>query len=327
MTETPHLFNLLVLLLWHECLRWQERGARPWLAIPALVLLMAAWARLNGETLAGLIVLAAYCIGAAVEFLCAGNAQERQTATNKTIRLSGAAILCVGAAWFHPDGYKPLCENIRLLFLELPRNWPGGYGSMDFQSVEAQGFLGWLAVVFLFLVWRRPRLTSGAALVLVSWIGLACYAQRYIPFMVVLTVPILAAGAGRRWGWGWGVLAVGVLVAGLPRAIEPVPTRAVRFIREHPSEFGGRMFNHHTWSGYLAKEWPGQQRFIEGADSIRAYRQISNLGTNWLGLLERSDVGWTLMPRRHCLNQGLRELASWRCAYSDEVAAVYRRVP
>lgn len=325
--ETPRLFDLLVLLLWHEGLRWHERGTRPWSAILALLLLMSVWARFNGETLAGLIVLAAYCLGAASEFISAGTAPERVTAKNKTIRLSCAAILCLGAAWFHPAGSQPLCANIRLLFLKLPRNWPGGYGSLDFQSVVARGFLGWLAALFLFLVWQRPRLTPGAKLVLVSWIGLACYAQRYIPFMVVLTVPILATSAGRKWGWGWAVLAVGVLVAGLPRTTAPVPAAAVQFVREHPAELGVRIFNHHTWSAYLAKEWPEQRRFIEGVDSIQRYQQIANLGTNWLELLNRSDVRWTLMPCRHCLNQGLRELANWRCAYSDEVAVVYRRLP
>ena len=325
--ETPRLFDLLVLLLWHECLRWHERGARPWAAILALLLLMSAWARLNGETLAGLSVLAAYWLGATIELLHAGTAPEQATAKKKIIRLSCAAILCVGAAWLHPDGYQPLRENIRLLFRNLPQNWPGGYGSLNFQSVVARGFLGWLAALFLFLVWQRPRLTPGAGLVLVSWVGLACYAQRYIPFMVILTVPILAASAGRKWGWGWAVLAVEVLSAGLPRTTAPVPAAAVQYIREQPAEFGGRIFNHHTWSAYLAKEWPEQRRFIEGADSISGYQQIANLGTNWLALLERSDVGWTLLPCRHCLNQGLRELANWRCAYSDEVAVVYRKLP
>ena len=123
--EAPHFFNLLVLLLWHECLRWHERGARPWPAIVVLVCLMAAWAGLNGEILAGLIVLAAYGIGAGVEFIRAGNEHERQTAKYKTLRLSGAGLLCVGAAGLHPAGSKPLYENIRLLVLELPRNWPG----------------------------------------------------------------------------------------------------------------------------------------------------------------------------------------------------------
>ena len=325
--EVPHLFNLLVLLLWHECLRWHERGTRPWPAIVVLVCLMAAWAGLNGEILAGLIVLAAYGIGAGVEFIHADNEHERQTAKYKTLRLSGAGLLCVGAAGLHPAGYKPLSENIRLLFLELPKNWPGGYDSMDFQSVAARGFLVWLAVGFLWSVWQRPRLTPGAALVLVGWIGLALYARRYIPFMVVLTVPILAQSVSRKWAVGWGALAVGVLLMGLPPAVGPVPAEAVQFIRAHPAEFAGRMFNHPTWGGYLMKELPGRRVVVGESDSIRLYRQIANLSTNWWELLERSDVGWTLMPRRHWLNQGLRELPSWRCAYSDEVAVVYWRLP
>ena len=326
--EALHLGNLLGLLLWHECLRWHERSNRPWLAIAALIFLMAAVAGLNSELLLpGLIVLAAYGIGAGIEFIRAGNEHERQTAKHKTLRLSGAGILCTGAAGLHPAGYKPLCENIRLLFLELPRNWPGGYGSLDFQSVAARGFLVWLVVVFLWLVWQRPRLTPAAMLVLVSWTGLALYARRYIPSVIVLTAPILANNAGRKWELGWGALAVGVLIMGRPPAVGPVPAEAVRFIRAHPAEFDGRMFNHHMWSEYLRKELPERRVLIEEAGAIGPYRQISKLSTNWLALLERSEVAWTLLPRRHCLNQGLRELPDWRCAYSDEVAVVYRRLP
>ena len=325
--EPPHLFDLLVLLLAHECLRWHERAVRPWPALTALALLLAVWARFQGEMLAGLILLAAYCTGAAVEFLRAGTAAARHAAKAKTFRLGGVGLFCVGAAGLHPAGWLQLCENIRLLFRALPRDWPGGYNTVDFQSVAARGLLVWLAAVLLDLVWRRPRLTPGAGLVLVSWIGMAGYAQRYLPVMVILTVPLLAASAGRKWGWAWVGLAVAVLLAGLPGAPGPGPDRAVQFIRAQPAERGRLIFIHHTWNEYLAQAWPAQPRFIASPDSIREYQQIANLGPNWRKLLDRRAVAWTVLPCRHCLNQGLRELANWRCAYSDDVAVVYRRVP
>ncbi|MEI8314685.1 MAG: hypothetical protein WCG79_04450 [Verrucomicrobiota bacterium] len=322
-----HVGNLLFLLVGHECLRWQERGVRPWLALAALVVLLAAWARLSGETLAGLILLGVYCAGAGAEWLRADTAPARQTARHKTLRLAGAGLLCAALAGLDPAGYRPLVEQVRFLFLALPRNWPGGYGTLDFQAAEARGFLIWLAAVFLFLVWQRPRLTPSAALVLVSWIGLAFYARRYVPVMIVLTAPVLAQSAGRKWWLGWGALAVAVLLAGRPLAAEPVPVNAVRFIRGQPAEFTGRLFNLPAWEGYVRQELPGQRVFIADVADIQAYRQIANLSTNWLELLDRSAVAWTLLPRRHCLNQGLRELANWRCAYTDDVAAVYRRWP
>jgi len=332
----PHVFSFLMLLLWHECVRRVERGARPWL----LAAVMALWVNLHGGFLAGFFVLGAYWLGAL-----------RDAA--KLRRLSGAALLCAGAVLLNPSGWRLPWHNLQFLRSEFLLNSLAEYASMDFQSREARGFLAWLAVLFVTLAWRRPRLSAGESLVLVSWTAFALYSQRNIPLMVVLTAPLIApalsAAVGERWRalsarlggdkCGWPVVAVLTCAAvvcvahptELPR--DRWPVAAVEHIRAHPSEFSGPMFNDYLWGGYLLKALPEQKVFVDGRTDfygealIRDYFAVSELRTNWLATLKRYDARWTLLPRRSRLNQALAELPGWHCVYDDGVAVIYRRLP
>jgi len=327
----PHVFSFLMLLLWHHCIR---RGASPWL----LAVIMAAWVNLHGGFLAGFFVLGAYWIGSFRDA-----AQFR--------RLSLALLLCAGAVLLNPNGWRLPWHNLQFLRSEFLVNWLAEYSSMDFQSREARGFIGWLAVLFVTLAWQRPRLTMGESLVLVSWTAFALYSRRNIPLMVILTAPLIAPAlskaVGERWralsarlggtARGWPVvaaLALGVVVCmahptELPRNRWPVA--AVQYIREHPADFGGRMLNDYVWGGYLLKALPEHHVFVDGRTDfygealIRDYVAVTELKTNWLATLDRYDVQWTLLPRRSRLNQALAELPEWQRAYTDEVAVVYQR--
>ncbi len=332
----PHVFSFLMMLLWHECVRRVDRGARPWL----LTAVMALWVNLHGGFLAGFLVLGAYWLGAV-----------RDAA--KLRQLSGAALLCAGAVLLNPSGWRLPWHNLQFLHSEFLVNWLAEYASMDFQSREARGFLAWLAILFVTLAWRRPRLTSSASLVLVSWTAFALYSRRNIPLMVILTAPIIAPAlseaVGERWRalsqrlggdkHGWPVVATlacaGVLCVAHPTELprERWPVAAVQYIQQHPTEFNGRMFNDYVWGGYLLKALPEQRVFVDGRTDfygealIRNYVAMTELQTNWLATLERYDARWTLLPRRSRLNQALAELPAWRCAYTDEVAEIYRRLP
>ena len=55
----PHLFSLLLIVPWHECVRRLERGTQTrWMTL-ALMLLMGLWANVHGAFLAGFVVLGA----------------------------------------------------------------------------------------------------------------------------------------------------------------------------------------------------------------------------------------------------------------------------
>lgn len=339
----PHVFSFLLLLLWHECVQRLDRGTQPRLMVAAMGLLMALWVNIHGGFLAGFLVLGAYWLGAV------GDAAKLR-------RLSIAALLCAGAVLLNPSGYKLPLHNLMFLRSEFLVNWLAEYSSMNFQSREARGFLAWLALLFLTLAWRRPRLSRAESLLLISWTWFALYSRRNIPLMVILTapiiVPVLSEAVTERWravserlrdcqqkARGWPVVGAlaWVIVVCVPHPTElPAdrwPVAAVRHIQQHPDEFTGRMFNNYVWGGYLLKVLPAHRVFVDGRTDfygealIRDYNAATTLQTNWLAVLESHDVRWTLTPRKSCLNQALAELPNWRCTYTDEVAAIYRRNP
>jgi len=339
----PHLFSFLLLVVWHEAVRRMNRGTQPRLTLATMAALMVCWVNLHGGFLAGFLVLGAYWLGAIGDTL-------------RFRRLGIAMLVCAGAVLLNPSGYKLPWHNLSFLRSEFLVNWLAEYSSISFQSREARGFLVWLGLLFLTLAWRRPRLSRGEALLLVSWTGFALYSRRNIPLMVLLTAPLIAPAlseaVSQRWramserlrgcqehanGWPVVAMVAWMIVVCIPHPTELPsdrwPISAVRYIREHSDEFTGRMFNDYVWGGYLLKALPEHKVFVDGRTDfygealIREYHATTTLQTNWLTTLKSHDVRWTLLPKRDRLNQALAELSSWHCVYTDEVAAIYRRFP
>ena len=153
------LFSCLLLVPWHEAVRRRQMGV--------LALMSVAWANLDGAGfVGGLLVLATYATA------------------GREVRMVVALALCAALSGLNADGY-------RLLSVGWESLWAGP--TMNFQLPEAGGFLVWLGLMFVGLAWRRPRLPVGEGLVLVCWVALALYSRDNIPFMVVLTAPVLAA--------------------------------------------------------------------------------------------------------------------------------------
>jgi hypothetical protein len=128
-----------------------------------------------------------------------------------------------------------------------------------------------------------------------------------------------------------------VAVVAVPRPTEmPAknwPVAAVEFIRQHPGQFEGNMFNHYVWGGYLAHALPEHRVFVDGRTDfygeslIRQYNDTSLLHTNWLQALQQYHVDWTLLPTDNRVNLALALLPEWHCVYSNDVATIFRKQP
>lgn len=338
----PHVFSFLMVVLWHgELLRFEREGGARRLAV-TLPGLMVLWVNLHGAFLAGLMILGAYAVGA-----------WRDRA--KCRALVGVLALCAVASLVNPSGYRLHLHNVEFLQSKFLTGWLGEYQSANFQTPGPRAFLAWLALIFLTQALRRPRLSAGQGLVLLLWTYFALYSVRNIPLLALLSAPLLApawsAWLRDRWpalsdritgavavGRSWPVavaVAIGAILY-VPRPVELSPgfwpVRAAQFIREHPREFTGNMFNQYVWGGYLLAKLPEHKVFIDGRTDfygealVREFADTTALKTNWPVALAKYDVQWSLMPTRHPLNQALA-LAGWRCAYTDPVATIYRRSP
>jgi hypothetical protein len=341
----PHVFSFLLMWLWNDALR--SAGVPPVLsatderhgrdgraALLLLPVLTVLWVNLHGAFLAGFFVLGAYWLGAVI---------ERDWTRVRRLTVIGA--LCAVASLANPSGYKLHLHNLAFLQSKFLTGWLAEYSSTNFHSPGSFGFLAWLALIFLTLALRRPKVSAGDGVLLVMWMYFALYAGRNIPLLVILTAPILAPAWTGLWRdrlqqineacRGWPVVAVAAVafVVFAPHQTEmPAerwPVRAVEFVRQ--SNLTGHMFNQYVWGGYLMWYLPEHRTFVDGRTDffgegvIREFSDTTALRPGWEKPLEKYDVRWTLMPSDHRLNLALAARGGWSCVYSDEVAMVWRR--
>jgi hypothetical protein len=353
----PHAFSFLLAALWIDALRRFDRGGTPRRLAISLGVLTVLWVNLHGGYLAGFVTLGVYWCGTAMELVLARSDPIRRDAVRRKLTaLTGVAVLCGVVSLLNPSGYKLHVHNLHFLRSEYLSNWLAEYASSNFHDADSHGFLAWLALTFLILALVRPRLSPSSGLLVIVWTYCALYARRNIPLLVVFVAPILAtalAGAAPPWvrrlsqrlreinetSRGWLLIGVAAVVAItiVPRPTEmPAkkwPVDAVEYIKGHPDQFQGNMFNIYIWGGYLLHALPEHRVFVDGRtdfygeELIRQYDDTSLLHTNWQAALQQYNISWTLLPTDHRLNLALALLPDWHFVYSNEVATIFRKQP
>jgi len=353
----PHAFSFLFAALWCDALHRFERDASARRLGVVLGVLTLLWVNLHGGYLAGFITLGVYWLGAAIELVLGRTDRVRWlVARQKLQALTGVIVLCGLLSLLNPNGYQLHLLNLQFLHSDYLTNWLAEYASSNFHDIDSRGFLAWLAVTFLTLALVRPRLSPTAGLMLIVWTYLALYAGRNVPLLAIFVAPILATAladasppwvrrlSGRlaetyavsRGGLFVGVVAIAAIVAWPHPTEMPAkkwPIAAVGYIRQHPEQFQGNMFNQYVWGGYLLHALPEHRVFVDGRTDfygeslIRQYDDTSALRTNWMQALEQYHVSWTLLPTEQRLNLALALLPGWQCVYSNEVATIFRKQP
>ena len=170
----------------------------------------------------------------------------------------------------------------------------------------------------------------------------------------------LRAASDAGHGWLWAVPVAVAMIAGAPRpTVMPAsdwPVEAVEYIQHYPGKLPGHLFNAYPWGGYLMWALPAHPVFVDGrtdfygAELIREFRdtmalsagfsmsvagaQVDNAAVRdatvqqakWQRMLDKYQVGWTLLPTAHPLNQALALLPNWVCIKRDDVATVFIRL-
>jgi len=91
------------------------------------------------------------------------------------------------------------------------------------------------------------------------------------------------------------------------------------------------MLNHYNLGSFLLWFLPEHKVFIDGrADSygevfVREYVDADMLSTNWVAIMEKYKVDWTLFGSEHALNRLLETNPGWRNVYSDGQVAIFTR--
>jgi hypothetical protein len=111
------------------------------------------------------------------------------------------------------------------------------------------------------------------------------------------------------------------------------PVATVEYLKgpEAKAALHGEMFNDYGWGGYLMLYLPERKVFIDGRNDfygeelVREFRQVYDVKPGWENVLEKYNVGWTILPRKHSFNSLLALRKDWKLLYQDDVATVYTR--
>jgi len=216
----PHLFTLLLVVLWTGNLERLRRGQgfRWWIA----PLLMILWANLHGAFLAGFVLWGIYLLGElwdgwlkrAVRMDGLGGPQNEEVGTSgdqylrpdfnalkvksqlKDYLLLG--VLSFAVTFLNPSGWHLWGTSLGFLQNRYLVSHTAEYLPPNFQEPSSWPFLG-LIVLSILVVGRAGKSINGAHLLLLgAWTAMGLFSARNIPIYAVLAAPVLAEAAGDR---------------------------------------------------------------------------------------------------------------------------------
>lgn len=352
----PHLFTMLGVALLFPLL---EGGSlrRSWWAIP----LFAVWCNMHGGFVYGLLLVATYLAGDALEAIRA----DGRTEWLGRARIH-AAVLFLGSAatLVNPNGLE-LHGHVRDFFgLSLLLDVTEEFQPPDFMSASGTVMLGGIIVVLAALAWSRKRPTWPRALSIVSNLLFAMRARRNLALFGFVAYPLAALHVDPAWRalpdrggvraafardqarsragpWTAATLVVLATLAvsrGTPAGLELVPNTfdpevfpVTAVDRSRAAGLEGRVFHDVTWGGYMLLAWPEQKVFIDGGtdhygeDLVRQALTVAELAPGWETTLDSLGITVVLLPPQTLLVHRLIEGGEWDVWHCDSTAAVVTR--
>jgi hypothetical protein len=357
----PHLVTHLFSVLVAWTLRDFDRDRiSSWQAGGRLAAWMAVWANFHGGFFNGFVMIALYALGCAAS-AATGASSERPRLVCKLGVWVALGTVAVAASLVNPNGWRlhaHILNFVRTPALAFSTN---EWQPPDLRQPAMYGFAVLLFMIAVVVVKRWSRLRPSDIAMVAGWGLLALRSSRNVAVFAIVTTPVLAeqlTAALGKWRVGWwtrlsarvaavdagsggaavvSLALVAVLVA-MSRSwlVTDLPARswpagAVKFLRANGDRVRGQMFNEYIWGGYLAQALPGRQVFIDGRNDfygvnlITEYWNVVHAQAGWETVLQRHDVGWTILPPHAPLNLALPAAGNWSCVYSDEVAMIWGR--
>jgi hypothetical protein len=345
----PHVLILPILVAWGIGLlnaRDENRAPSPWMA-----LLMVPWANLHGSFVFGLALIGPFALDAVL---------SHRTDWRNILRGWGIFLVAgLAGALATPMG----TDGIRFAFqvdgMAYSLSQIGEWRSADFQRLQPLelGLLAVAAGVFsrgLRLSWLRIGL-------LLLLLHLALKHVRHADLLAVLGPLLLAQPIGAQWRSKNGdvpaslldrmffslarpatplaiIVAGLVVLAGVVAAVQADKMRPSQSVTPRDAlhaaqsaHVAGNVLNAYQFGGYLI--YSGIPTFIDGRTDLfgdafmwRYQVAIQSASSGALEtLLERHQIGWTLLPPSAPAVAVLDHLPGWRRIYTDAIAVVHAR--
>lgn len=355
----PHIFSLVLMVLWYAILEDFQDGRSN--RIFLLPLIMVLWVNLHGGFLTGFILTGIYFGGNLWSLLRAGS--EEKGSTEKKVRFLGFAILgCLLASLLNPYGYHILLFPFQLVsnqyIMDNVSEWlsPNFHNPMPFKY-----FL--LSAIAMLAVSKRP-LDAIELLLTLFFLNMSLYSARYILLLSIVLVPILSRQAeaievqvggpvfsflrrraekiarieDNARGFAWpltALLVVSILAAegSVTFRFEDAPMKpmkAVEFLQNEKIQ--GNMYNNDEFGDYLIyKTYPAYKVFFDGRSDMygtarfKEYQKVTGFSPTWETVIEKYGIGWFFITSDSLLTRHLQVQPGWRLIYSDNVANIHVR--
>ena len=353
----PHIFSLLIIVLWYYLLDLYEYSDRNYLYLmPPLMLL---WVNLHGGFIIGLVLNGIYLIGNVIRtFSSAG--EEKVYYRQKIRTLLLITVACFFVTVINPHGYHILLFPFRLTSNKFIMDHIIEFISPNFHDpmLFFKYFLLFMIITFAI---SKKRLNIIEHMLTVLFTYMSLYSVRYIPLFSIIMAIILVkqtdsvvdqsdskimafikrraeridsvdvAARGHLWLFAAVLLAaIGLMNGKLVHRFneETMPVAAVEFLqKEH---IPGNMFNNDEFGDYIIyAAWPEYKVFFDGrsdmygAERIKEYYKLTNIEPGWQDILKKYDINWVIYNDKSTLSQFLLQRDDWRLIYADKVANIF----
>jgi hypothetical protein len=195
----PHLFTLLLVVVFAWQLRWFDRDrVKTWQLFLGLVPLTVLWTNLHGGFLAGLTLIGIHFVGNIVN-AARNDISSRPVARRRVVILGILGGTCALATLLNPNGWKLHQHLLSFLWTSSQVHFTSEWNSANFHFAGLHGFaLQLLVLGFILIVLRRPWATTDLLLI-AFWLYSGLNAMRNIPIFALIATPIFAEHLSVGW--------------------------------------------------------------------------------------------------------------------------------
>jgi hypothetical protein len=357
----PHIFSLLLLVIWYTLLdEFQYRNKNYLYFLPLMMLL---WVNLHGGFIIALVLTGIYLFdNLAKVFLLHG--EEKRECRRKAGLLGVVFAACLLVSLVNPYGYHILLFPFRLTSNRFLMDNVVEFLSPNFHEAMPFKYLLYLMIGVFALSSRRLRFVELALVLLFS--SMALYSARYIPLFAIIMTPILvrqlsplldesqgkifaffrkragridsvdAAARGYLWPFAaFALVAVLALIGTIRFHFDEKskPVDAVRFLKKE--RIRGNMFNNDEFGDYIIyaasdmyKVFFDGRSDMYGVDRMKEYYKVTRLEEGWNDVLNKYNISVIIYDNGSALSRFLLGRDDWKLIYSDRVANIFvRNIP
>ncbi|MFQ5400330.1 MAG: hypothetical protein ACE5E7_12115 [Anaerolineae bacterium] len=357
----PQMFNLLLTSVFVFIVERLKDGKVPARALWLLPFLTILWANLHSGYLLGIVLLAAYTAGEALQ-RWRGLPLSRTLPWPEIRLLALVTLLSFMLASINPNGARLWIYPFETLGSPAMQAYIQEWQPPDFRAAPFWPFAAMLALGLGSWVYGQQRPTWSERLLFLGTAAAGLLSARHIPLFAIVAAPIISRhlvhglagtqpgswlmppGPAERPARAMTALNLAILVlaaagaglwtaakiAGNDAAIaQRYPVAAVDFL-ERAGLAEARIYNSYNWGGYLI--WRGIPVFVDGRADVYGdpflfdYLQTFEVTDNWREPLQKYDVTHVLMEQDSPLTTLLAADKEWRELYVDDQAQIFARV-